>query len=83
MKGERSVQCGIRPKEGGTQASAKEAGNKPILSVAPPLRCLPTWDDILNSNNSDILKVCHDMYCSYESFSWFMKRPSFPIEHVE
>ncbi len=32
-----------RPKEGDTQASAKEAGNKPILSAALPLRCLPTW----------------------------------------
>ncbi len=34
--------CGIRPKEGDTQASAIEAGNKPILSAALPLRCLPT-----------------------------------------
>ena len=33
----------LRPKEGDTQASAKEAGNKPILSAALPLRCLPTW----------------------------------------
>ena len=32
----------IRPKEGGTQASAKEAGNKPTLSATLPLRCLPT-----------------------------------------
>ncbi len=36
-------QCWIRPKEGDAQASAKEAGNKPILSAALPLRCLPTW----------------------------------------
>ncbi len=27
-----------------TQASANEANNKPDLSVALPLRCLPTWD---------------------------------------
>ena len=33
----------IRPKEGDTQASAKEAGNKPILSAVLPLCCLPTW----------------------------------------
>ncbi len=33
----------IRPKEGDTQASAKEAGNKPIISATLPLRCLPTW----------------------------------------
>ncbi len=36
-------QCGIRPKEGDTQASAKESGNKPIISAVLPLRCLPTW----------------------------------------
>ena len=34
----------LRPKEGDTEASAKEAGNKPISSAALPLRCLPTWD---------------------------------------
>ncbi len=33
----------MKPKEGDTQASAKEAGNKPILSAALPFRCLPTW----------------------------------------
>ena len=38
-------QCGIRPKEGDTQASAQEASNKPILSAALPLRCLPTWEN--------------------------------------
>ena len=42
-------QCGIRPKEGDTQASAKEAGNKPILSAALPLRCLPTWVHMLEA----------------------------------
>ena len=35
---------GLRPKEGDTQASAKEAGNKPILSAALPLHCLPTQE---------------------------------------
>ncbi len=33
----------LRPKEGDTQASAKEAGNKPIISATTPLHCLPTW----------------------------------------
>ena len=37
-------QWGIRPKEGDTETSAKEAGNKSISSAALPLRCLPTWD---------------------------------------
>ncbi len=32
----------LRPKEGDTQASAKEA-DKPILSAGLPLHCLPTW----------------------------------------
>ncbi len=36
-------ECGIRPKEGDTQASAKEAGNKPFLSAALHLCYLPTW----------------------------------------
>ncbi len=30
-------------KKGGTQASAKEAGNKPTLSAMLPVHCLPTW----------------------------------------
>ncbi len=34
----------IRQKEGDTQASAKEAGNKPIISATRPLHCLPTWE---------------------------------------
>ncbi len=33
----------LRPKEGDTQASEKEAGNKPVLSAALPLRCLPIY----------------------------------------
>ncbi len=36
-------QRSTRPKEGDTQASAKEAGNKPIISATLPLHCLPTW----------------------------------------
>ncbi len=34
----------LRPKEGDTRASAKEAGNKPIINATLPLHCLPTWD---------------------------------------
>ncbi len=34
-------------KKGGTQASAKEAGNKATLSAILPLRCLPTWVAII------------------------------------
>ncbi len=35
-------------KEGDTQASAKEAGNKPIILISAtlPLHCLPTWVSI-------------------------------------
>ncbi len=33
------MKCNI----GDTQASAKEAWNKPIISATLPLRCLPTW----------------------------------------
>ena len=35
-----------------TQASAKEAGNKPIISATLPLRCLPTWE-VKDLNRSD------------------------------
>ncbi len=31
------------PTKGDTQASAKEAGNKPIISATLPLHCLTTW----------------------------------------
>ncbi len=41
----------IRPKEGDIQASVKEAGNKPILSAALPLHCLPTWGVIKEEFN--------------------------------
>ena len=38
-----SKKCNTRAPLYCTQASAKEAGNKPILSAALPSRCLPTW----------------------------------------
>ena len=38
-----------RPKGGGTQASAKEAGDKPTLSATLPLRCLRTWESVYES----------------------------------
>ncbi len=45
-----------------TQASAIEAGNRPILSAALPLRCLPSWGNYLSST---AITVIPRTRCSY------------------
>ncbi len=75
-----SKKCNTRAPLYCTQASAKEAGNKPILSAALPLRYLPTWvhsPGVLCSSSPDIFKfirqISGSMHGNTAHMRWCIK----------